>query len=159
MKTGLPLAADDPDRMALAAQVPDERAGCFVSLKKDGELRGCIGTILPTAESLAEEICGNAISAGTRDPRFPPVEENELPELVYDVDVLTTPEPIAGPNQLDVRRYGVIVSTEDGRRGLLLPDLDGIDTVDEQIRIAARKGHIDLAEDYRLERFEAVRHV
>lgn len=159
VKTGLPLAADDPDRTALVAQVPDERAGCFVSLKKDGELRGCIGTILPTAESLAEEICGNAISAGTRDPRFPPVEEAELPELVYDVDVLTTPEPIAGPDQLDVRRYGVIVSTEDGRRGLLLPDLDGVDTVDEQIRIAARKGHIDLAEDYRLERFEVVRHV
>ena len=86
------------------------------------------------------------------------MEEGELPELVYDVDVLTTPEPIDGPDQLDVRRYGVIVSTEDGRRGLLLPDLDGVDTVDEQVRIAARKGHIGPDEDYRLQRFEVVRH-
>ena len=135
------------------------RAGCFVSLKIDGELRGCIGTILPTQASLAQEICANAISAGTRDPRFHRVRPEELPELVYDVDVLTAPEPIADESQLDVRRYGVIVSTDDGRRGLLLPDLDGIDTVDEQVSIAARKGHIDLADgDYHLERFQVVRH-
>lgn len=145
---------------ALPAELLGTRAGCFVSLKKDGELRGCIGTILPTRASLAEEICANAISAGTHDPRFPPVRRRELGELVYDVDVLMAPEPIDSPDELDVRRYGVIVSTPDGRRGLLLPDLDGVDSIKEQVGIAARKGGIDLAsDDWSLERFEVVRHV
>ncbi|MDO5118715.1 MAG: AmmeMemoRadiSam system protein A [Coriobacteriales bacterium] len=135
------------------------RAGCFVSLKVDGQLRGCIGTILPTQRSLAQEICANAISAGTRDPRFSAVEADELDDLVYDVDVLTTPEPTTREG-LDPARYGVIVSCPDGRRGLLLPDLDGVDTVSEQVRIAAQKGRIDLDFDnYRLERFEVVRHL
>ncbi len=143
--------------------LPDElvgtRAGCFVSLKVDGQLRGCIGTILPTQRSLAQEICANAISAGTRDPRFSAVRADELDDLVYDVDVLTTPEPTTREG-LDPARYGVIVSCPDGRRGLLLPDLDGVDTVSEQVRIAAQKGHIDLDFDnYRLERFEVVRHL
>lgn len=137
----------------------DTRAGAFVSLKKDGELRGCIGTILPTQSSLAKEICANAISAGTHDPRFSRVRPDELPELVYDVDVLTEPEPIDSSEELDPRRYGVIVSTDDGRRGLLLPDLDGVDTIDEQISIAAQKGGISLESDeVMLERFEVVRH-
>ncbi|MCI1933579.1 MAG: AmmeMemoRadiSam system protein A [Atopobiaceae bacterium] len=134
-------------------------AGCFVSLKKDGELRGCIGTIMAAQKNLAEEICENAISAGTRDPRFPPVSKDELPKIVYDVDVLSRPEPIETVGDLDPKRYGVIVSTDDGRRGLLLPDLDGIDSVQQQLDIAARKGGIDLARDtVRLERFEVVRH-
>lgn len=136
------------------------RAGCFVSLKVDGQLRGCIGTIAATRSSLAEEICSNAISAGTRDHRFSPVRADELADLVYDVDVLTDPEPIASKAELDPARYGVIVSTDDGRRGLLLPDLDGIDAVDEQVRIAAQKGGISLDfDDYRLMRFEVVRHL
>ena len=148
----------------LAAALPDElastRAGAFVSLKKDGQLRGCIGTILPTQDTLAAEICANAISAGCRDPRFSPVEASELPELVYDVDVLSAPEPIDGPEDLDPKRYGVIVSASRGRRGLLLPDLDGIDTVEEQIRIAARKGGINPDESsVRLERFTVTRHL
>lgn len=144
----------------LPAELTATRAGCFVSLKEDGELRGCIGTILPTRASLAEEILSNAVSAGCHDPRFSPVRAAELPELVYDVDVLTTPEPIASEKDLDPKRYGVIVSTDDGRRGLLLPDLDGVDTVEEQVRIAARKGGISVShDDYRLERFEVVRHV
>ena len=135
------------------------RAGCFVSLKVDGELRGCIGTIAPVRANLAEEICANAISAGTHDPRFAPVGEDELDELVYDVDVLGEPEPIASTDELDPKRYGVIVSC-GGRRGLLLPDLDGVDTIEEQVGIAARKGGIDLRrDDYRLERFEVVRHL
>lgn len=143
--------------------LPDElsstRAGCFVSLKVDGQLRGCIGTIEPTQKSLAQEICANAISAGTRDPRFSAVRERELPDLVYDVDVLTAPEPTTREG-LDPSRYGVIVSCRDGRRGLLLPDLDGVDSVSEQVRIAAQKGRIDLDyDDYRLERFEVVRHL
>lgn len=143
--------------------VPDElfsaRAGCFVSLKVDGQLRGCIGTLEPTQRTLAQEICANAISAGTRDPRFATVRADELDELVYDVDVLTEPEPTTA-DELDPARFGVIVSCRDGRRGVLLPDLDGVDTVSEQLRIAAQKGHIDLDfDDYRLERFEVVRHL
>lgn len=152
------------ERLRLPDDLPREltsrRAGAFVSLKKDGRLRGCIGTIAPTRPSLAEEIAANAVSAGCHDPRFPPVTADELPELVYDVDVLGAPEPVADRAQLDPARYGVIVSAPDGRRGLLLPDLDGVDTVDEQLRIAARKGGVSLAEPgVRIERFEVVRHL
>jgi AmmeMemoRadiSam system protein A len=146
-------------RAKLEAAAPKGAAGCFVSLKKDGELRGCIGTILPTKPTLRQEVLSNAVAAGAHDPRFSPVSEDELPELVYDVDVLSKPEPIRGPGQLDTKRYGVIVSTRDGRRGLLLPDLDGVDTIEQQVRIAARKGGIDLdRDDWQLERFEVVRH-
>lgn len=155
-------AHDLPEQLAEA--LPPElfctRAGAFVSLKVNGQLRGCIGTILPTRACLAEEICSNAVAAGSRDPRFPAVKESELDELVYDVDVLSAPERIASRDELDPARYGVIVSTSDGRRGLLLPDLDGIDTVDEQVSIAARKGGIHLGkDDVQLERFTVTRHV
>lgn len=151
---------DLPAELRQNAELMQTRAGCFVSLKVDGQLRGCIGTIEPTRSSLAEEICANAISAGTRDPRFRPVRPAELSELVYDVDVLTAPEAVASADDLDPARYGVIVSCADGRRGLLLPDLDGVDTVEEQLRIAARKGRIELDfDDYRLHRFEVVRHL
>lgn len=137
----------------------EQRAGCFVSLKTSGQLRGCIGTIQPTRTCLAEEIVANAISACSRDPRFPPVQEDELDELVYDVDVLHEPEPIDSVDELDIHRYGVIVSTSDGRRGLLLPDLDGISSVAEQVEVAARKGGISTSyDDYLLERFEVERH-
>lgn len=147
----------------LAAALPDElsrrRAGAFVSLKTGGSLRGCIGTILPSQRSLAEEICANAVAAASRDPRFPPVREEELGDLVYDVDVLSAPEPVAGPAELDPARYGVIVSAPDGRRGLLLPDLDGVDTVEEQVRVAASKGGIDPGEPgVSYERFVVERH-
>ena len=152
--TTLPLPA------GLPAELTDRRAGAFVSLKKDGRLRGCIGTIAPVRASLAEEIVENAVSAGCHDPRFSPVREDELTELVYDVDVLGEPEPVGDRSELDPARYGVIVSTPDGRRGLLLPALDGVDTVDEQLQIAARKGGISLGEKgVRLERFEVVRHL
>ena len=141
--------------------VPSElkmrRAGAFVSLKKNGMLRGCIGTIGPVQENLAEEIISNAISSGTKDPRFPSVSEAELPELVYSVDVLGHPETISSPEELDVKRYGVIV-TAGWRRGLLLPDLEGIDTPEEQVAVALQKGGIDRAEEYLLERFEVIRY-
>ena len=144
----------------LPAELANRRAGAFVSLKKDGRLRGCIGTIAPTRASLAEEIVANAVSAGCHDRRFSPVRADELDELVYDVDVLGEPEPVDDRSQLDPARYGVIVSTPDGRRGLLLPALDGVDTVEEQLSIAAQKGGISLGEkDVRLERFEVVRHL
>ncbi|MBQ9459873.1 MAG: AmmeMemoRadiSam system protein A [Oscillospiraceae bacterium] len=141
----------------LDAELTKKRAGAFVSLHKDGSLRGCIGTIAPTERSVAWEIVKNAVSACSRDPRFPPVRAQELESLEYSVDVLGEPEPIVSPSQLDVKRYGVIVSC-GARRGLLLPDLDGVDTVDKQIEIAREKGGIGALEKYTLERFEVVRH-
>ncbi len=134
----------------------DNKAGCFVSIKKHGDLRGCIGTIYPTQESIAEEIINMAIQSGTRDPRFYPVKETELADLVYDVDVLYPPEP-ATKNQLDVKKYGVIVSTKT-KRGLLLPNLEGVDTVDYQLEIACKKAGIRDDEKYQIERFLVERH-
>lgn len=138
-------------------EMRERRAGVFVSLHKEGRLRGCIGTIQPTKGSIAEEIIGNAVSASTRDPRFDPVTEKELDLLEIHVDVLSEPEVISGPEQLDVKRYGVIVSS-GYKRGLLLPDLDGVDTVSEQVAIAMRKGGITARDKITLERFEVVRH-
>ena len=134
-----------------------DRAGTFVSLKKHGNLRGCIGTIQPTKKNIAEEIIHNAISAGTNDPRFFPVSANELDELVYSVDVLGEPEPIESMDQLDVIKYGVIVRA-GFRTGLLLPHLEGIDTPEEQVSIALRKAGISPNEKYTMERFQVVRH-
>ena len=144
----------------LPAALTETRAGCFVSLHKEGALRGCIGTTGPTQETLADEIIRNAVNAATEDPRFPRVEAHELPDLVYDVDVLSEPEDIDGPEALDVKKYGVIVSTNGfiPKRGLLLPDLAGVDTVAEQLSIACRKGGIDPNGPVKLWRFEVVRH-
>ncbi len=154
VKTGkkLPLPAGLPDELA------GRRAGVFVSLHRFGELRGCIGTIAPVAPSVAAEIIQNAVSAATQDPRFSPVRADELDTLAINVDVLGEPEPVASVRQLDPKRYGVIVSN-GLRRGLLLPDLDGVDTAEEQVAIARRKAGIDEEEDVQLERFEVVRHV
>ena len=140
------------------AEMTGSRAGVFVSIHKDGRLRGCIGTFLPTRENIAREIISNAVSASTRDPRFDAVRPEELDKLEINVDVLSAPEKIRGKEELDVKRYGVIVSS-GSRRGLLLPDLDGVDTVEEQIDIARRKGGIREGEPIQLERFEVVRHV
>lgn len=133
-------------------------AGVFVSLHIGGRLRGCIGTIAPTRENVAQEIVQNAVSAGTRDPRFPPVHPEELEELEYSVDVLGEPESVDSLDHLDPKRYGVIVSCGT-RRGLLLPDLDGVDTVAQQIDIARQKGGIHADDPYQIERFEVVRHL
>ena len=141
----------------LPAEMTGRKAGVFVSIHEDGKLRGCIGTILPVYGSVAEEIIHNAVSASTRDPRFSPVRPDELDRLEINVDVLTEPERIESREQLDVKRYGVIVSS-GAKRGLLLPDLDGVDTVDEQVEIAMRKGGIRAGEKITLERFEVVRH-
>ncbi|MCL2151826.1 MAG: AmmeMemoRadiSam system protein A [Oscillospiraceae bacterium] len=141
----------------LSGELLKNRAGVFVSLYKNGRLRGCIGTIAPTTKSVAHEIIQNAISAGLKDTRFDPVTADELPHLVYKVDVLSEAEPIDGPEALDVRRYGVIVSS-GYRRGLLLPNLDGVDTVEEQISIARQKAGISEGTPIKLERFEVVRH-
>ncbi|MBQ6151684.1 MAG: AmmeMemoRadiSam system protein A [Mogibacterium sp.] len=143
------------------AGLPDEmlstQAGAFVSIHEHGELRGCIGTISATRSCVAEEIIGNAISSSTRDPRFPAIKPDELPWLDINVDVLGEPEDIDSEDELDVKRYGVIVSCGH-RRGLLLPDLDGIDTPQQQVEIAMKKGGIHKFEKYKLQRFEVIRH-
>ncbi|MEQ2442485.1 AmmeMemoRadiSam system protein A [Pseudoflavonifractor sp. CLA-AP-H29] len=135
-----------------------QAAGAFVSLHINGRLRGCIGTIAPTQENVAWEIVCNAVSACSRDPRFPPVGADELDALEYSVDVLGRPEAVDSPDQLDPRQYGVIVSCGQ-RRGLLLPDLDGVDTVEEQLDIARQKGGIHAGEPYQIQRFKVVRHL
>ena len=141
----------------LPAEMTSRRAGAFVSLHKDGELRGCIGTILPTTASVAEEILQNAISACSRDPRFSPVEISELDDIVYSVDVLGEPEKIFDTKDLDVKKFGVIVEN-GGRRGVLLPDLEGIDTVEQQLSIAKQKANIGAKEKIDVWRFEVIRH-
>ena len=141
----------------LPKELTDYRAGTFVSIHKQGRLRGCIGTIAPTRNSLAEEIIHNAVSAATRDPRFDPITPEELPLLEINVDVLGEPEDISSEAELDVKRYGVIVS-RGNRRGLLLPDLDGVDTIKQQISIARQKAGIGPNEEVKLQRFEVMRH-
>lgn len=141
----------------ISKELLDQKAGVFVSLKKHGELRGCIGTIAPVTDSIAEEILRNAVSSCSEDPRFEPVLPDELPELIYSVDVLSPAEPIASPDMLDVKRYGVIVSS-GRKRGLLLPNLEGVDTIDQQLSIAMQKAGICKGENYSLERFEVVHH-
>ncbi len=136
----------------------NNKSGAFVSLKKNGQLRGCIGTIEAVYDNLGEEIIHNAISACSRDPRFTPVREDELDDLVYSVDVLGPAEPISSLEELDPKKYGVIVS-RDYRKGLLLPDLEGVDTIEEQLGIACQKAGILPNEPINVERFEVIRHV
>ncbi|MCJ7522288.1 MAG: AmmeMemoRadiSam system protein A, partial [Dehalococcoidia bacterium] len=133
------------------------KAGVFVSIKKHGQLRGCIGTFEPDKSNVAQEIISNAVSSAIRDPRFLPVVAEELPDLTYSVDVLTTPEPVESEKELDPKRYGVIV--EKGKRhGLLLPDLEGVDTVEQQIDICRQKAGIAPDEQVKLYRFEVKRY-
>lgn len=154
--TRLHVHVDIPDDVSLPDEMLQRRAGTFVSLHKNGDLRGCIGTIAPTEPNIAQEIISNAISACSRDPRFPEVQESELPEIVCSVDVLGETEPCAF-SDLDPQRYGVIVSN-GWRRGLLLPNLEGVDTADMQVAIARRKAGIGRDEPVELARFEVVRH-
>lgn len=135
----------------------NRRAGVFVSLKKNGQLRGCIGTIAPTCENIVVEIAENAMNAAIRDPRFFPVERVELAELDISIDILTDPEPVESLEELDVQKYGVIVSV-GGKRGVLLPDLEGVNSVEEQVDIARQKAGIEPGEPLRLERFKVIRY-
>ena len=141
----------------LPEEMLSEKAGAFVSIHKHGQLRGCIGTILPVTGCVAEEIIRNAVSASTKDPRFDPIQPDELEWLEINVDVLGKPEDIDSPDKLDVKRYGVIV-TSGYKRGLLLPDLEGVDTVEQQIAIAKKKAGIRDGEKVSLQRFEVIRH-
>jgi len=153
VKTGTTLKEFDhlPDEMM------ENRAGVFVSIKNSGGLRGCIGTIGPTEDNIALEIVRNAINAGSNDPRFPAISESELNDLTITVDVLSAPEKIDTTDKLDPIDYGVIV-TAGYKRGLLLPNLEGVATVEEQLRIAMQKGGISSEDDYELERFRVFRH-
>lgn len=134
-----------------------KQAGAFVSLKKNGQLRGCIGTILPTESDVAKEIIRNAISAATADPRFPEVSATEFPSLEVSVDILGAPEKIVSLTELDPKRFGVIV-LRGARSGLLLPDLAGVDTAEEQVEIACQKAGINQSESIEMFRFEVVRY-
>lgn len=136
-----------------------KRAGCFVSLHKkgNGELRGCIGTILPTCKNLGSEIINNAISSCS-DARFLPVTKEECEDLEISVDILSEPEAILSENLLDPKKYGVIVKSKDGRTGLLLPDLEGVDDAAYQVAIARQKAGILPEEKAFLYRFTVERH-
>ena len=154
VRDGSPIERPDD----LPGEMLHQRAGAFVSIHEHGQLRGCIGTIAPTCSCIADEIIANGISASTRDPRFDPITPDELDYLEISVDVLAPAEPVNSPEELDPKRYGVIV-TKGYRRGLLLPSLEGVDTVEEQLAIAKRKAGISpYDDDVELERFEVVRH-
>jgi len=151
-------------RSGVTIQPPEElpaemaqQAAAFVSLHTGGALRGCIGTLEPTRANVAEEVIQNAISAATRDPRFPPVQAAEVEALDISVDVLTPAEPIASIDELDPKRYGVIVQS-GWRRGVLLPDLEGVDSAEYQVSIARRKAGISPDEPVQLYRFEVKRY-
>jgi AmmeMemoRadiSam system protein A len=146
-----------------AASLPDplpaemaEKAGVFVCIKKEGQLRGCIGTFQPCCENIALETIRNAVCAATQDPRFLSVSADELDRLSYSVDVLTAPEKVDDISQLDPREFGVIVAA-GRKRGLLLPDLEGVDSVEEQLRIARMKAGIAPQEDAEIFRFRVKR--
>lgn len=138
---------DSPEKLTPEMK---ERAGVFVSLKSHGQLRGCIGTFAPTSKNIAEEVIKNAIAASTQDSRFCPVQEDELKDIAYSVDVLSSPERISDKGALDPKRFGIIVG-KGHLKGLLLPDLEGVDTVEEQLRIAKMKAGIPPSdEDYEM---------
>lgn len=148
-------------KMSVPDNIPSEmlssKSGVFVSLYKYDTLRGCIGTILPTTKCIAEEIINNALSAAFNDYRFPPLTKEELKWLNISVYILKEPEPISSLDMLDVHKYGIIV-THGLKRGVLLPDLDGVDTIKKQIAIAKEKASIKPNEDCKIERFEVIKH-
>lgn len=142
----------------LSKKMLSERAGVFVSIhKKSGELRGCIGTFMPTKENVAQEIIKNALAAALNDPRFPPVTEKDFKDLVFSVDVLSKPKP-AQEKDLDPKKYGLIIFAPDGRRGLLLPNLPGVETAEQQLQICCQKAGISPREEVKIQTFTVKRH-
>lgn len=152
LEHGIPLPC--PQDLTEDFQAPKS---VFVTLKNGPNLRGCIGDLTPFHDTLAKEIIHNATSAASRDPRFPPVTLNELPDLTFSVDVLTPLEKVEDVSQLDCKQYGLAVKKDD-RLGVLLPDLEGVNTVAEQLRICLKKGRIGKDEPYEMYRFEVVRY-
>jgi AmmeMemoRadiSam system protein A len=150
---------DPPEVLTAEMQ---RQAGVFVTIRRHGQLRGCIGTIHPTCDNVAEEVIHNAISAATRDPRFSPLRRSELADLEVKVDVLGEPEPVNSLDELDPKRYGLIVqsASQAWKRGLLLPNLEGIDTVEKQVRWTRhhKAGIADPDEPVQMFRFEVIRY-
>jgi len=143
----------------LPKEMETRRAGVFVSLHlKDGSLRGCIGTFVPTKKNIALEIIANAVSSATQDPRFPPITEKELSKLTYSVDILSTSKTISKDKLSDPKKYGLIVSSQDGRKGLLLPNLPDVKTIEEQIKICRMKAGINPWEPVNYHLFTVERH-
>lgn len=148
-----------PDLKKVNPELLSKKSGCFVTLRdKNDQLRGCIGTIKPLYKNLAGEIEANAVAASTQDPRFSPVTIEELDNLKVSVDVLNDPEQIFSNDDLDLKKYGIIVQAEDGRDGLLLPNIKGINSVEEQVTIAREKAGIEKDEQISLFRFTVDRH-
>lgn len=153
VKTG--RMPEKPDKLD---GVDVEKAGTFVSIKtKDDELRGCIGTVAATKESIIDEIMNNAVSSAFHDPRFNPVKEDELPNLKYCVDIMHEPEKVTDFRQLDPKNYGIIISSQTGRKALLLPDLEGLDTIEKQVTACMRKAGIQINDTVTIQRFKAER--
>lgn len=155
IRTGQKL---NPDEYKVTG-VDVEQAGSFVSIKlKNGDLRGCIGTIFPTQRNVETEIVNNAVSASTQDPRFNPIGADELDNLVFSVDIMQQPEQINNISELDPQKYGIIVKSDSGRQALLLPALEGIDTIETQISVTKRKAGIPMQEPVHIFRFRADRY-
>ncbi|NLF83619.1 MAG: AmmeMemoRadiSam system protein A [Candidatus Gastranaerophilales bacterium] len=153
IKTG--KMPDKPDKLE---GVDVKTAGTFVSIKTmSGELRGCIGTIQAVRDSIIDEIMNNAVSSAHYDPRFSPIKQDELPNLKYSVDILHEPEKVTDFRQLDPKNYGIIISSETGKKALLLPDLEGLDTVEKQLTACMRKAGIQVNEAVTIQRFRAER--
>lgn len=147
-------------RLSPPDPLPEEmkrKAGLFVCIKTGGNLRGCIGTIKPYRPNIAEEIIANALSAATRDSRFQPMVKEELDDITVSVDILSISEKVDEMDELDPKIYGLIVSAGE-RMGILLPDLEGVDTPIQQIAICKRKGNIEENEEVTLERFRVKRY-
>ncbi len=143
----------------LPKEMLTKKAGVFVSIHtKDDQLRGCIGTYQSTQKSIAHEIIKNALSAAFNDPRFPPVTQKELPSLEFSVDILSKPKLVPSTYSLKPKKYGLIVSTSDGRRGLLLPDIPSVKTPEDQVQICRHKAGIGPDEKISLETFTVKRH-
>ena len=139
-----------PERLTWPSQ------GCFVSLKVGERLRGCIGTVLPVRATLEEEVAENALAAATRDPRFAPLRSSELPSVRFSIDLLTPPAPVASPAELDARRFGVLLRS-GSRLGVLLPDIPGVTSPQQQIEICLEKAGLPESARYTLECFEVQR--
>lgn len=149
--------------VSIPADLPEDfnkrRAGVFVTIRKGKNLRGCIGTFLPVRKNIAGEIIANAIAAGSEDSRFDPVAESELQDLCYEVSILSEPKVRSDIQKHDPKKHGLIVSCSDGRCGLLLPDIEGVDSSSQQILIACQKGDIDpVADDIQYRYFTVEKH-
>ena len=151
IETGKPLACPDPLPESLK-----QNAGVFVSIKKQGSLRGCIGTITPKYKNLAEEVIQNALRAASQDPRFEPIQQEELPSLTFSVDVLTPLEKIKNLKGHNIKQLGLLARGE-GKQGVLLPDLENIKSAEQQLKVCLKKGGFSQCDQYELYRFKVKR--